>query len=87
MVTPEEGEILALAANEGRVQLALRNALDMDAVETSGVRIGSLYPQSRRVSAPVRRAVPDQRPSVQLYRGSRDTTYSVDQASPEEAGS
>ena len=87
MVTPEEGEILALAATEGQVQLALRNALDMEEVETSGVRIGSLYPRSRAVPAPIRRATsPDTRPRVQLYRGSRDTTYSVEQGAKESSG-
>jgi len=81
MVTPEEGEVLALAATEGRVQLALRNALDLEEVETSGVRIASLYPRSRRVPTPVRRATPvDTRVRVQLYRGSRDTTYAVQKA-------
>lgn len=84
MVTPEEGEILALAATEGQVQLALRNALDMDEVETTGVRIGSLYPVSRRAPAPIRRAAPvDTRVPVKLYRGSRDTTYAVEKGSTE----
>lgn len=78
MVTPEEGEVLALASTEGQVQLALRNVLDMDEVETPGVRIGSLYPRSRRVPTPIRRATPtDTRVRVQMYRGSRDTTYAV----------
>lgn len=88
MVTPAEGEILALAATEGQVQLALRNALDTDEIETEGVRIGSLYPRSRHVPTPVRRvSAPDRRPSVQLYRGSRDTTYTVEQGSAESSGS
>ena len=81
MVTPEEGEVLALAATEGQVQLALRNALDLEEVETSGVRIASLYPRSRRVPTPIRQATPvDTRVRVQLYRGSRDTTYAVQKA-------
>lgn len=84
MVTPEEGEVLALAATEGQVQLALRNALDMDSVETPGVRIGSLYPRSRRLPTPIRRAAPvDTRVPVKLYRGSRDTTYAVEKGSTE----
>lgn len=83
MVTPEEGEMLALAATEGQVQLALRNALDTEEVETTGVRIASLYPQSRRVPTPIRRATPtDTRVPVQMYRGSRDTTYAVEADGP-----
>jgi pilus assembly protein CpaB len=86
MVSPEEGEVLALAATEGQVQLALRNALDMEEVETPGVRIASLYPRSRRVPTPIRRATPpDTRTRVQLYRGARDTTYAVQKADGSDA--
>lgn len=88
MVTPEEGEVLALAATEGQVQLALRNSLDMDEVETSGVRIASLYPRSRRVPTTIRRSAPvDTRVKVQLYRGSRDTTYAVEKPEGSSGGS
>jgi len=41
-VTPEEGEKLALAATEGKLQLALRNFSDNDAVETTGAKIPNL---------------------------------------------
>ena len=41
-VTPEEGEKLALAANEGKLQLALRNFSDTENVLTRGVTIPSL---------------------------------------------
>ena len=42
LVTPEEAESLTLAATEGRIQLALRNTLDSDEIETRGRRITSL---------------------------------------------
>lgn len=42
LVTPEQAEVLALAANEGRVQLALRGILDMEEVSTPGVRVANL---------------------------------------------
>lgn len=42
LVTPEEAESLALAANQGRIQLALRNTLDTVDVETRGVHVASL---------------------------------------------
>ena len=38
-VDPEDGEKLALAATEGRVQLALRSTLDTETVLTTGVTI------------------------------------------------
>ncbi len=41
-VTPEEGEKLALAANEGKLQLALRNFSDTENVLTRGVTIPGL---------------------------------------------
>ncbi len=41
-VTPEEGEKLALAANEGKLQLALRNYSDTENVLTRGVTIPGL---------------------------------------------
>ncbi|HSH76397.1 MAG TPA: Flp pilus assembly protein CpaB [Longimicrobiales bacterium] len=42
LVTPEQAEALTLAATEGRIQLALRNTLDSEEVETRGRRITSL---------------------------------------------
>ncbi len=41
-VTPEEGEKLALAATEGKVLMALRNALDNQEVTTKGITIPTL---------------------------------------------
>jgi pilus assembly protein CpaB len=38
-VTPEEGERLSLAANQGKLQFALRNPMDMEVVLTSGATI------------------------------------------------
>ena len=38
-VTPEEAETLSLAANEGKLQLALRSVTDTETVLTSGVNI------------------------------------------------
>ena len=41
-VTPEQGERLTLAANKGRLQFALRGALDSDVVLTKGVTVPEL---------------------------------------------
>jgi len=48
LVKPDEAEVLTLASTEGRIQLALRNTLDVDSVSTRGVRINSLVQQAPR---------------------------------------
>lgn len=42
LVTPDEAEALTLASTEGRIQLALRNTLDSEPVNTRGRQITSL---------------------------------------------
>jgi len=51
-VTPEEGEKLALAASQGKLQLALRNAGDTEEVLTRGAKIPHLL-KSYSGGAPV----------------------------------
>jgi pilus assembly protein CpaB len=57
LVTPDESERLTLAANEGKIQLALRNPLDREAPKTLGIRpaalLGSAVP-----ARPLPRALP-----------------------------
>lgn len=55
LVSPEEAEMLALAANQGRIQLALRNQLDTTAVATQGVRVAALKGRPDAAPAPRRR--------------------------------
>lgn len=43
LVTPEQAEKLALAANQGRIQMALRNTTDLAIVETPGQRSSALF--------------------------------------------
>jgi pilus assembly protein CpaB len=73
LVSPEDGEKLTLAANQGRLQMALRNTLDAQEVRTNGVRIGSLLETPRPAATPVRRAAPtapaDRGTVVETYRG------------------
>ncbi|HXW05331.1 MAG TPA: Flp pilus assembly protein CpaB [Vicinamibacterales bacterium] len=45
LVTPEDGERIALAASEGQIMLALRNPLDTDPTQTTGVRTAGLFGQ------------------------------------------
>jgi len=58
LVTPEDAERLTLASTEGKIQLALRNPLDLESPETPGIRPGILLgnAQPQRAAAPVRRA-------------------------------
>jgi pilus assembly protein CpaB len=51
LVTPEQAETLTLAANQGRIQLTLRNALDTLEVQTLGVRSGALFGNQRPATA------------------------------------
>ena len=83
-VTPEEGEKLALAANEGKLQLALRNPLNAEPILTRGATVSALLNSYRlpekaevkpevkpQVLAPVRE-VPSVK--VELIKGSTVST-------------
>ncbi len=80
LVSPDDAELLALAAKEGRLQLALRNTLDTLAVSTSGARADRLSPsaastspnrpQRTRSAAPIPKANPT---VVEGYRGGERT--------------
>jgi pilus assembly protein CpaB len=75
MVTPEQAERLALAASEGRIQLALRNLLDAQEVRTPGARISSLVEGPRPAGTAPRAAQAPSAPRtdrgtvVETYRG------------------
>jgi pilus assembly protein CpaB len=59
-VTPEEAEKLALAATEGRLQLALRNFSDMEEVVTHGMTVSTLV-GSAHSSPPKERRSPSRK--------------------------
>lgn len=75
LVTPEDAERLVLAATKGRIQLALRNTLDLDSLETEGARLRSLIPQAPATAAqrPPARTQPQPAASrartIEIYRG------------------
>jgi pilus assembly protein CpaB len=83
VVTPDEAERLTLASTEGKIQLALRNPLDLESPETAGVRPGMLmgYVQqrpgpvaTRRAAAPARTSAPvyaQPAPTVEIIRGDK----------------
>ena len=51
LVTPQDGELLILAANEGKIQMALRNTLDEEEVRTRGAYANRLLPGTRDSAA------------------------------------
>jgi len=73
LVTPEQGELLVLGATEGKIQLALRNTLDLDDIETRGALVSDLL---RRVPRePSRNTTPrvaargDTSTVIEAYKG------------------
>lgn len=77
-VTPEEGEKLALAAQEGKLQLALRNYADTANSDTRGTTISGLLSRAEAPKASVKKtAAPRPAPppgySVETIRGSKVT--------------
>ena len=88
LVTPDDGERVALAASEGQIMLTLRNPLDQNPTATAGVRTAGLFGQPapapptravRRAPAkpeqPVVAAAPTAAPvyTVEAFRGAKRT--------------
>ena len=79
LVTPQETERLTLASTEGKIQLALRNPLDTESPQTSGIKPGMLLGNAPpRVAYVARKAVPGQPapvppppPSIEVIRGDK----------------
>jgi len=71
-VDPEEGEKLALAAAEGKLQFALRNVTDIETVLTKGATIPSTL-------ASLRGEIPKAAPAAQVKKWvPRDTSVTVE---------
>lgn len=76
LVTPEEAESLTLSSTEGKIQLALRNLLDVDSVSTGGMRIEGLVGAGRPRPASSTRApttAASEPTIVETYRGGTRT--------------
>jgi pilus assembly protein CpaB len=87
LVTPEQAEVLALASNEARIQLVLRNPLDTQTTKTTGVALSGLYgglikppepvaPKPRRIAARVELPLPVAQPkpvpvTVEVMNGAK----------------
>jgi pilus assembly protein CpaB len=70
-VTPEQGERLALAAQEGRISLVVRGQGDQQMVETVGVNAFGLFgrPGKAAPAAPVAKASSPPQRTVEVIRG------------------
>ena len=82
LVTPEQSERLAMAESDGRLQLALRNNMDIDTLETPGTRTSQLLrarpaPVFTGGGGPARPAQPS-RVTVEVYRGPQRSESTVE---------
>lgn len=91
LVAPEDAERLALAGNEGKLQLTLRNTADSELYKTDGVLLSQLLkvqsrrPIRRRVSRPQPPPKAEKTPSVRVVEVIRANVRS--EVSFEEEGS
>jgi pilus assembly protein CpaB len=76
-VTSEEGEKLALAATQGKIQLALRNAADAKGITTRGATIPTLLSSLRGAGSTEKPTV--RRPAARspASQASQEPTYST----------
>ena len=82
LVTPEQAEKLALAATQGRIQMALRNTLDQEDVETEGQWESRLFrtqsgaaPRARTTVSSSTRTPPSES-IIEMYQGGVRTLIS-----------
>jgi pilus assembly protein CpaB len=80
LVSPDESERLTLAANEGKIQLALRNPLDKDSPKTLGIRPAALL-GTAAPARPLPRGLPSkgapERVAVALPSAPEPTTVEI----------
>lgn len=80
LVSPEQAEKLSLAASQGQIQMALRNTLDLDEIETRGERRSGLFASTPRAtpSRTVTRtsSQPATQSIIEVYRAGQRTLIS-----------
>jgi pilus assembly protein CpaB len=90
LVNPVQAERLALASTEGKIQLALRNPLDLSTPETPGVKpsgllgtvkataprqqVSSGRPRAARPPVQAEAPLPPPPPTVEIIRGDKRAT-------------
>lgn len=80
MVLPDDAEKIALAQNEGKLTLALRNPLDVEPTATNGVRLANLMngTGAQPVVDPVRNRVVARRPPPPPPAAAAPSVYMVE---------
>ena len=80
LVTPEDGERVALAASAGQIMLTLRNPLDQDQTTTAGVRTTGLFgqPAPAPAKAPAVRRGPAKPPEPIVVASPTPAVYTVE---------
>lgn len=80
LVSPEDGERIALAASEGQIMLTLRNPLDQNATATNGVRTAALFgqPAPAPAKAPAVRRGPARPPEPIVAPTPTPSVYKVE---------
>jgi pilus assembly protein CpaB len=80
LVTPDDGERVALAAAEGQIMLTLRNPLDQDATSTNGVRTAALFghPVPEPLKVPAVRRGPAKPPAPVVVADTVPAVYTVE---------
>jgi pilus assembly protein CpaB len=79
LVTPEQAQVVALASNEARIQLVLRNPLDSKVSQVSGTAMTNLFTDQNQPAAkpkltgPVRAPKPKTEWTVTVINGSTKT--------------
>jgi pilus assembly protein CpaB len=79
LVSPEDAEKLVLASSQGRIQMALRNLLDLDVVDTRGERKSGLFTGSGRPASTVRSGAAPATTApgiIEMYKAGRRTLIS-----------
>jgi len=88
LVSPEDSEKLALASQEGRIQLVLRNPLDTNQEKAAAIRKRSLFggamsaPHSAkimRVKQPPTQAPEPEKLEIDIFRGTQKETIQLKQ--------
>jgi pilus assembly protein CpaB len=87
LVTPEEAEKLALAGNEGKLQLSLRGNVDAEVYSTKGVKMSQLIkqPKPKRTYRPAKSSKPKvveavvEPKVVEIYRANIRTEVELDE--------
>jgi len=80
-VLPADGERIALASNEGQLSLVLRNPLDVDPADTTGIKLAALMKGTGPepvLDAPKRKMVPAKKPVVAAPAPQEPQIYKVE---------